>query len=187
MAYYCGKTCQVEDRYRHKIDCDNAAIRRGCSGCGKEADTENMEQCSNCLLAWYCTKECRDQHRTGHNKQCQQEAAETVSLAESIRNLTQMLTNYPGAPFTYYWGNSPAVDLLQIQQNEGIEYNEELFVLLLGVGDPRNVALTVANLPDDFLSAVTFVLNDICACTLARTVLLLYMLYKGNIYFNNCS
>ena len=80
---------------------------------------------------------------------------------------------------TYYWGNVPAVDLLNLSMNEGEEYSNPLALLLCGVGDPRNVLLTIASLPDAYKQQVTFVLNDICPCTLARTVLLLYMLYKG--------
>ena len=63
--------------------------------------------------------------------------------------------------------------------NEGDEYSNPLALLLCGVGDPRNVLLTIASLPDVYTQQVNFVLNDICPCTLARTILLLYMLYKG--------
>ena len=79
----------------------------------------------------------------------------------------------------YYWGNTPAVDLIKLTENEGPEFNKLLNILVLGVGDPRNVAMSVASLPASYTSDVTFVLNDICACTLARTVMLIYMLYKG--------
>ena len=82
---------------------------------------------------------------------------------------------------TYYWGNVPAVDLLNLLMNEGEEYSNPLALLLCGVGDPRNVLLTTASLTDVYIQQVSFVLNDICPCTLARTVLLLYMLYKGEI------
>jgi len=84
-----------------------------------------------------------------------------------------------GVSATYYWGNVPAVDLINLSMNEGEEYSSPLALLLCGVGDPRNVLLTTASLPDAYRQQVTFVLNDICPCTLARTVLLLYMLYKG--------
>ena len=88
---------------------------------------------------------------------------------------------FPGLGRAYYWGNMPAVDLLNLPMNEGEEYSNTLALLLCGVGDPRNVLLTTASLPDVYTQQVSFVLNDICPCTLARTVLLLYMLYKGEI------
>ena len=83
----------------------------------------------------------------------------------------------------YYWGNIPAVDLINLSLNEGCEYSKPLALLLCGVGDPRNVALSVASLPEGYQEQLTFVLNDISVCTLARTVLLLFMLLEGkNLY-----
>jgi hypothetical protein len=59
-----------------------------------------------------------------------------------------------------------------------------LSLLLCGVGDPRNVCLTISKLQDTkYEGKITFVMNDISACTLARTVLLLYLLCKGKDIF----
>lgn len=58
-------------------------------------------------------------------------------------------------------------------------YSKPLSVLACGVGDPRNVLLSLCNLSETYEEELTFVLNDICACTLARTVLILYILFKG--------
>ena len=69
--------------------------------------------------------------------------------------------------------------------NEGASYSKPLSLLLCGVGDPRNVLLSIASLPDTFQETVNFVLNDICSCTLARTVLLIYMLSKGELLSNS--
>ena len=85
----------------------------------------------------------------------------------------------PGLGTAYYWGNVPAVDLINLEANEGTSFRQPLDLLLCGVGDPRNVILTLASLSASYTEKITFVLNDICACVLARTVLLLYMLYKG--------
>ena len=51
-----------------------------------------------------------------------------------------------GLAATYYWGNVPAVDLINLSMNEGEEYPNPLALLLCGVGDPRNVLLTIASL-----------------------------------------
>jgi hypothetical protein len=42
----------------------------------------------------------------------------------------------------YYWGNVPAFDCLNLVETEGTTYGSALKVLILGVGDLRNVALT---------------------------------------------
>lgn len=96
-----------------------------------------------------------------------------------MKNFLDVKELNTGVAATYYWGNTPAVDLINLSMNEGEEYSSPLALLLCGVGDPRNVLLTIASLPDTYTQRVTFVLNDICPCTLARTVLLLYMLNKG--------
>ena len=62
-----------------------------------------------------------------------------------------------GLAATYYWGNVPAVDLLNLSMNEGEAYSDPLALLLCGVGDPRNVLLTIASLPDACKQKVTFV------------------------------
>ena len=99
-----------------------------------------------------------------------------VDLANSLRSKNNVQNR---TSVVYYWGNVPAVDLINLTANEGIDYRNPLDLLLCGVGDPRNVILSIASLPECYMQKVTFVLNDICACALARTVLLIYMLYKG--------
>ena len=82
----------------------------------------------------------------------------------------------------YYWGNVPAYDCLNLVENEGAGYTEAVKVLILGVGDLRNVALTCASLPDSYENKILFTLNDREYCVLARLVLLVYMLSKGEFY-----
>ena len=77
----------------------------------------------------------------------------------------------------------PAVDLINLPLNEGVLYNKPLSILVCGVGDPRNVLRSLFQLPEGFEEGLTFVLNDICPCVMARTVLLLYILLKGKLYF----
>ena len=72
-----------------------------------------------------------------------------------------------------------ATDVINLPFNEDCCYSKPLSVLACGVGDPRNVLLSLCNLSETYEEELTFVLNDICACTLARTVLILYILFKG--------
>ena len=73
-----------------------------------------------------------------------------------------------------------AFDCLNLVENEGEDYGSALNLLFLGVGDLRNVALTCASLPDSYTNKLLFTLNDTAVCVLARLVLFLYMLIKGN-------
>ena len=177
VAYYCSKGCQKQDKWRHKPDCDAAALKRECMGCGKE--DEGMLRCSTCQRVWYCSAECQRKEWGNHKNKCHEIVKKTIQLATKIKVDRTFSQQLPGLASTYYWGNLPAVDLLNLSMNEGEEYSNSLALLLCGVGDPRNVLLTIASLPDAYEQQVTFVLNDICPCTLARTVLLLYMLCKG--------
>ena len=179
VAYYCSKKCQKQDKWRHQPDCDAAALKKQCMGCGRT--DEGMLKCSTCLRSWYCDRDCQRKNWESHKEQCHEVVIKTIQVAKSIKMNRINARLFPGMERTYYWGNVPAVDLLNLPMNEGEEYSNPLALLLCGVGDPRNVLLTTASLPDVHTQQVSFVLNDICPCTLARTVLLLYMLYKGEI------
>ena len=112
-------------------------------------------------------------------------SAKTEELSRQLKLVYDLKTSItgPGLRTVYYWGNMPAVDLINLPLNEGVLYNKPLSILVCGVGDPRNVLLSLSQLPNGFKEGLTFVLNDICACVMARTVLLLYMLVKGKLYF----
>ena len=181
VALYCSKGCQKRDKWRHEPECDAAALKIECMGCHKES--EGLQKCSTCLRAWYCSKECQRKEWENHKKQCHEIVRKTIQLVRQIKLQQAVSRRFPGLSFTYYWGNVPAVDLINLSMNEGEEYLNPLALLLCGVGDPRNVLLTIASLPDVYEQQVTFVLNDICPCTLARTIMLLYMLYKGKVLF----
>ena len=179
VASYCSKECQVKDKWRHKPDCGEAALTRECMGC--HVKQEGMKKCSACIRAWYCSTECQRKDLENHKTFCQEIVKKTIHLATNINRLFTITGRDPGLAWTYYWGNTPAVDLINLSMNEGEEYSSPLALLLCGVGDPRNFLLTTASLHDTYKQQVTFVLNDICPCTLARTVLLLYMLNKGKV------
>ena len=183
MAFYCSKECQKQDKWRHEPDCDDAALKTECLACGVEQ--EGMKKCSNCLEAFYCSVKCQRNHWTRHKSACQTTVERVIKLVEEMKKFSERKERNAGMLATYYWGNEPAVDLINLSMNEGEEYCNPLALLLCGVGDPRNVLLTIASLPDVYKQQVTFVLNDICPCTLARTVLLLYMLYKGKVLYIN--
>ena len=161
------------------LNCDAAALKMQCSGCGVKQ--EGMLKCTNCLKSYYCNAECQRKDWQRHKTFCQKAVEETLRLVEEIKFHHQIKRDNPGLLATYYWGNVPAVDLLNLSMNEGEQYSNPLALLLCGVGDPRNVLLTIASLPNVYTQQVSFLINDICPCTLARTVLLLYMLYKGSL------
>ena len=182
MAFYCSDDCKGDDEFRHQVDCQSAALKRKCSGCGKE--NTGLKQCGSCLQAWYCDQACLKKSWPTHKVLCQQVTKKTNELSDQLKEIFDMKESegIHGMATVYYWGNTPATDLINLPLNEGSDYSKPLSVLACGVGDPRNVVLSLSRLPEAYLEELTFVLNDICACTLARTVLLLYLLFKGKTF-----
>ncbi|XP_068713081.1 uncharacterized protein [Montipora foliosa] len=177
VAYYCSDKCRSSDSFRHQVDCQTASLKRKCSGCGKEKP--GLKPCGSCRQVWYCNTECQKKSWPTHKALCQQVTKATNELSDQLKVILRLTAFIPGHATVYYWGNTPAVDLINLPLNEGCNYSKPLSVLICGVGDPRNVVLSLSQLPESYQEELTFLLNDICACTLARTVLLLYLLLKG--------
>ena len=184
VASYCSEDCKHSDVFRHQVDCQTAALKRKCTGCGKEKT--GLKSCGSCSQAWYCDKICQTNSWPTHKVHCQQISRKTEELSRQLKLAYDLKKSRPGLGTVYYWGNIPAVDLINLPLNEGVDYSKPLSILVCGVGDPRNVLLSLSQLPDDYTEELTFVLNDFCACVMARTVLILYMLMKGKFYIFSC-
>ena len=181
VAKYCSTICKENDKARHTDpECHPARIMKKCSSCRKTSSS--LQTCSGCYRAFYCDKKCQLNHRNEHKVDCK-------NSTDKIRLLAGELDNYFFANEArylskhYYWGNMPAYDYLNLSENEGIDYASDLNVLVLGAGDLRNVVLTCASLPETYSRNLLFVLNDCDECALARLVLLLFILIKGEFSF----
>lgn len=179
LASYCSEECKRSDVFRHQVDCETAALKKKCAGCGKQKI--GLKSCGSCSQAWYCDQICQKKSWPKHKFHCQMISRKMEELCYRLKLVYDRKMSKPGLSLLYYWGNIPAVDLINLPLNEGVCCNKPLSLLLCGVGDPRNVALSVSQLPDDYKEELTFVLNDFSACVMARTVLMLYMLIKGNL------
>ena len=179
VACYCSDKCKGSDEFRHQVDCQTAALKRKCSGCNQEKI--GLKSCGGCREAWYCDKECQKKAWPKHKHLCRQVIATISELSERLNDIFDFKksTNSHGVGTVYYWGNTPATDVINLPLNEGCDYSKPLSVLACGVWDPRNIVRSLCDLPEAYKEEITFTLNDICACTLARTVLILYFLYKG--------
>ena len=181
VAKYCSEKCQRNDVFRHEAECIPASILKTCTTCRKSGP--NLKACTGCYKAFYCDANCQKKNWNRHKIDC-------VEIKEMIKALSQHILAYCGLRSEnntlgckyYYWGNVPAFDCLNLIENEGLVYGSPLKVLILGVGDLRNVALTCASLPDSYSNKVLFTLNDRESCVLARLVLLLYILIQGKFY-----
>ena len=179
VACYCSDKCKGSDEFRHQVDCQTAALKRKCSGCNQEKI--GLKSCGGCREAWYCDKECQKKAWPTHKHLCRPVIAKISELSERLNDIFDFKksTNSHGVGTVYYWGNTPATDVINLSLNEGFDYSKPLSVLACDVGDPRNILRSLCDLPEAYKEEMTFILNDICACTLARTALILYFLYKG--------
>ncbi|XP_071836847.1 uncharacterized protein [Apostichopus japonicus] len=168
IAEYCTKQCRKNDAIRHKsVECANWSVKT-CASCQKVGA---KSECSGCYSVWYCNKECQLRDWTKHKPVCRK--WQTIVKQVASRPITCM-GDYP-----FYFSNSFANDLLNLQSNEmkgGQSVLKNFSILLPACGDLRHVMKTVESLPDDFNGSLKFVLNDIDPFSMARNVLLLFLI-----------
>ena len=99
-----------------------------CSGCN--AKQEGMLKCTSCLNSYYCNAECQRKDWESHKTFCQEAVDKTLVLAGDMKEFLQIKKDNPDLRLTYYWGNMPAVDLLNLSMNEEEEYSNPLGLLL---------------------------------------------------------
>ena len=176
VAKYCSNKCKENDIARHNdAECRPISIIKRCSSCSKTGSS--LQTCNGCYQAFYCDANCQKNHWPGHKVECKRVADKIKSLA-NVLNVYFSVADVRGCSAHYFWGNVPAYDYLNLSENEGIDYNSDINLLVLGVGDLRNIVLTSASLPQSFKRKLRFVLNDSDRYVLARLVLLLYMMIK---------
>jgi len=47
-----------------------------CAACGKEGNSDDMNNCNKCNMVKYCNAACKKKHRTKHKKACERRVAE---------------------------------------------------------------------------------------------------------------
>lgn len=74
----------------------------------------------------------------------------------------------------YLWGNMPALDVLSMENNEGLDdIHRDISLLFAASGDLRNVVRSVVGLPEGYDGRCTVVVNDVNFTIVARNVTLL--------------
>ncbi|KAH9204815.1 hypothetical protein DL95DRAFT_494481, partial [Leptodontidium sp. 2 PMI_412] len=71
------------------------------------------------------------------------------------------------------WGNTPTVDVLNLERNEGIDYKED--TALLFAGDLRHVVRRIASLPHNMMQQLDLTMNDLGFDVVARNTILLLL------------
>ncbi|KND87546.1 hypothetical protein TOPH_07817 [Tolypocladium ophioglossoides CBS 100239] len=155
------------------------------------------KSCSNCrlvVMTEYCGTACQKAHWPEHKARCKSDMTkrnwspawdregrdppwETGTAATNWQNV------FGGSK--YLWGNTPAMDVLRLDQNEGLEYRGDLSLLFAGrspstylpSGDMRHVVKTISDLPHNAHQRINVVLNDKEFDVVARNALLLLLAF----------
>ncbi|KJX98206.1 hypothetical protein TI39_contig428g00013 [Zymoseptoria brevis] len=124
--------------------------------------------CKGCLLVVYCSAKCQTAHwEKGHKKYCK-----SPMLKENWQPgwITQKRTpTFMGEgtmsaglkPCQHFWGNVPALDVIQLNSNEGADCKHDLRLLFAASGDLRNVVKSMVSLPGRYRGRTTWVINDV--------------------------
>ncbi|KAM3550499.1 hypothetical protein ARSEF4850_008310 [Beauveria asiatica] len=87
----------------------------------------------------------------------------------------------------FLWGNTPAIDVLQIDRNEGRTYRRDIALLFAASGDLRHVVKTISALQTSVKRHVTIDINDLEFSVVARNAILLLLALKTQASSVGCS
>ncbi|KAH7085694.1 hypothetical protein BKA63DRAFT_575003 [Paraphoma chrysanthemicola] len=155
---------------------NHAIIDGNTTQCEKTAPNA----CSRCRLVQYCSKECQIADWSHHKATCKspflKETWKPNWFVEKRKpdwisdNENQFMSPF-GAP-RYLWGNVAALDVLRINDNEGVQDVDRNFNLLFAAsGDMRNLVKTIVGIPDKHKGKCVAVMNDKDIITVARNVI----------------
>ncbi|KFX99826.1 hypothetical protein V490_01644 [Pseudogymnoascus sp. VKM F-3557] len=118
----------------------------------------------------------KEKWRPAWHREGREPAWETDPTASRVQN------RFGGTK--YLWGNTPALDVLKLEQNEGLGYAEDIALLFAASGDIRHVVKTIANLPDTMTQQLRVSMNDREFDVVARNVILLLLALTAQDFTN---
>ncbi|KAM6516354.1 hypothetical protein FALCPG4_014539 [Fusarium falciforme] len=130
------------------------------------------------MLIPYCDRDCQRNDWIHHAPYCTLPFVNSTwvpSWSVEGREPTFSREGYV-APFATHkniWGDVPALDILKLAQNEGVQYDQDLALLFAASGDLRNVIKTVTSLPWTFRNDLRITINDNDLEVVARNIILL--------------
>ena len=86
LVKYCSDECRKDHKSEHEEACEKRAAELRdelldpscrCASCGiTEMDDIELVPCDDCLLYRYCSDECRENHKSDHEEECKNLAAQ---------------------------------------------------------------------------------------------------------------
>ncbi|RSL95950.1 hypothetical protein CEP52_011776 [Fusarium oligoseptatum] len=126
--------------------------------------------CPDCHLIAYCTLECQMAHVDAHK--CR---GTKVGLYSKIADRSG-LSPQDASLWQFPWGPWPAIDILQLQKNEGAEFEGFLNILLSGGPTLPTIVNTIANIPETANPILHISINELNLRQVAQTLTVLLLL-----------
>ncbi|KAN0076101.1 protein of unknown function (DUF4470) domain containing protein [Elaphomyces granulatus] len=147
-------------------------------------ERQGQKACGNCKLVVYCGPNCQKAHWPEHKRMCRSPMSrenwrpawdrEGREPAWATGTASRNWHNKFGGD-KYLWGNTPALDILKLEQNEGFAYQEDLALLFAASGDLRHVIKTIGSLPEGMTQQISVAINDREFDVVARNNILLLL------------
>ncbi|KAH8681939.1 hypothetical protein BX600DRAFT_429841 [Xylariales sp. PMI_506] len=162
-----------------------ANTKQSNGGKGKESQCVNTanQLCASCKLVLYCSKQCQKAHWPHHKKICKSDLMRSRYVPGWIKQgrLPNWISDSEiSAEFgvnQYLWGNMPAVNVITMNEDEGVgTIHHDISLLFAASGDIRNVVKSITEgLPDGYNGRCSLVINDINYMVVARNIILLFL------------
>ncbi|KAF2730472.1 hypothetical protein EJ04DRAFT_586287 [Polyplosphaeria fusca] len=143
--------------------------------------------CQGCKLVQYCCKACQSAHAGLHKKFCKSDLMAEIYVPRWVKekrtpqfigyNHREKLGYVSFGGDQFFWGNMPALDILNLQANGGKNTICNTAFLFAASGDMRNVVKTITGLPEAYEDQCTVVVNDRSFPIVARNALLLLIAF----------
>ncbi|KAG6915707.1 hypothetical protein DXG01_010301 [Tephrocybe rancida] len=147
-------------------------------------------KCSQCHLVNYCSKDCQTQHWKAHRADCKgpvintawrpawikQKRRPTFMDMDDSSSTTPTFATF-GLPYAYLWGNLPAIDCLNLPENERTTATTRDFKICFAAsGDIRNLIRTITSLPAGYQGQCDILFNDLNPLVVGHNVVVLWAL-----------
>ncbi|KAI0479855.1 hypothetical protein F4859DRAFT_451626 [Xylaria cf. heliscus] len=164
----------------------SVALKQSCcnDSNGTPCEKPGTFACKDCLMVTYCSKACQKSHWTTHRKDCKSSFMSqtweprwiTQNRGPAFSNGSPQIQTHFGTP-RYLWGNVPAIDIIQLGKNEGVDFQGPMRILFAASGDMRNVIRSVASLPSSYQGPLNITLNDREIDIVARNIIFLLLFF----------
>jgi hypothetical protein len=131
----------------------------------------------------YCSKECQITNWPHHKKMCKSDLIKSEYVPGWIKQgrlpswVSDSGLSSDFGMNQYLWGNMPAVNILNIEEGEGVcDIHRDMNLLFAASGDIRNVVKSIIEgLSDGYDGRCTLIINDINFIVVARNAILLFI------------